>query len=197
MPDDKPPREKKSWREIDAGRDRGGAPVRKPVSPRERQHDQQKSKQHRAALDALFEQGGFAKVAKALGHEPVVEAPPRTVAADSAGGAPAPAPVQVDEARVAMRKKIVEAIGRDEVSRAVDRYLAKWPLPDDWEVLEQVLDHTDEARVEEAFSKLEAKVAREKPRRARTMIGRLRYIEETSGSDSLRERATALRGKLG
>ncbi len=51
--------------------------------------------------------------------------------------------------------------------------------------------------MDDALSVLEALVGREKPRRARTLVSRLRYLEETSHSSERRERAGKLRAKLG
>jgi hypothetical protein len=204
---------KKSWREIDAGRDRNQRPA--PRSDGEFQsklREAQNSKKYRSALEALFEKGGFDKVAEVLGKKDPVAvaappAPPKEAApaateapASEKRAAPAPAPSPAgggDPKKVELRKKIIEALGRDEISRAVDKYLAKWPLPDDWEVLEQALEHTDEARVDAVLGQLETLLARDKPRRARTLVGKLRYIEETADSSDQRARAAALRGKLG
>ncbi len=160
MNDDKP-REKKSWREIDAQRDRSqqSGPRRNDDDLQRKLGDASKSKQYRAALDALFEKGGFDKVAKALGRgepdevlapreapaaaAPATEAkeepsrPERTPVVVAASAPPvAAAKAKVGEDRASLRKKIVEGVGRDEISRAVDKYLARFPLPDDWEVLE-------------------------------------------------------------
>jgi hypothetical protein len=201
---------KKSWREIDAGRDRSGGSGRAPSdgrSPDSKLKDVQKSKQYRAALDALFEKGGFDKVAEVLGKSPGAPSslskpaePAAEAKAPAAAAAPAPAPKPVDPAdatRQALKKKILEAIGREEITRAIDKYAAKWPLPAEWEVLEQALEHTDRARVEEAIGTMELMVAREKPRRARALLGKLRFIEETMVGEELAKRAAALRGKLG
>ena len=219
MTDERP---KKSWRDIDARRDKsrsGGA----PSSPTQSKLlEEQKSKQYRKALDALFEKGGFAKVAEALGRSDLVDegadaAPPP---APSPAAAPAPPTPTVpspepesaatskgkrrpeksptpSEERWALRKKVVEAVGRGEITKALDKYLARWPLPDDYEVLEQALEHNDDARIDEALGKLETLSAREKPRRARTLLGKLRYLEDTSRSSELRERALGVRKRLG
>jgi len=202
MSDDKP---KKSWREIDSSRDRSQQRARTERFE-QKSRDVQSSKKYRAALEALFEKGGFDKVAEILGHKeqekenaPTPAPPPAPEAAPAPveKRAAAPAPIGGgDPNKAALRKKIVEAIGRDEITRAVDKYLAKWSLPDDWEVLEQALDHTDEARVEEVMGRMEALVQRDKPRRNRTLVGKLRYIAETGRSPELAQRAAALRGKL-
>ncbi len=202
--DDKP---KKSWREIDAVRDRSQQRERGQRFE-EKSREVSNSKKYRAALEALFEKGGFDKVAEILGHGKEAEKESAPTPAPAPAPEPAPAPVEKraaapaptggggDPNKAALRKKIVEAIGRDDITRAVDKYLAKWPLPDDWEVLEQALEHTDPARVEEVMGRLEALAGREKPRRARTLLGKLRYIEETGRSTDLAARAGALRGRL-
>ncbi len=186
MSNDKP---KKSWREIDAARDRAGGS--RPTSIPSKLREQQKSKQHRAALDALFEQGGFSKVAEILGKplepSPAVPAPPI---------APAAPPDADPSTRAELRSRILAAIGRDELSRAVDKYRAKFALPEDWEVLEQALEHRDKERVDEVLAKLEKLLERERPRRARTLIGKLRYLEETTAIAEQQRRAAALRSKL-
>lgn len=173
-------RRKKSWREIDSARDRSKRPEPGSGVGRSKRQDHA-SKQYRSALDALFEKGGFGKVAEVLGHAEKAKEP--------AGGE--------DEVRLVQRKKIVDAIGREEISRAVNKYLSKWGWPSDWEVLEQALDHTDEARVEEALGKIEEMVAKERPRRARTLIGKLRFLEETAAVPEVRAHAAALRAELG
>ena len=218
MSDEKPPREKKSWRDIDAKRDRSQSPAPRGSDGdlKRKLQDAHKSKQYRAALDALFEKGGFDKVAEALGKRESggSPAPANPSANSSASAAPVESAVGATsdaipvagpgskgkpsgDDRLLLRKKILEAAGRDEISRAVDKFIAKWPLPDDWEVLEQVLEHQAAARVDEALAKLEAMVMLAKPRRARTLVGKLRYIEETSGRAEWRERASKLRAKLG
>jgi hypothetical protein len=207
---DRGERSKKSWREIDAQRDRsrsGGAPsggARAPGLSSERS-----SKQYRAALDALFEKGEVAKFAEKLTSPPPrstpaplpaapapAESEPRRAApVESAPAAPKPSPA--DEARAVLRKKILTALGRDEITRAVDRYVKAHGLPADFEVLEQALDHQKEERVREVLAALDALLAREKPKRSRTLAGKLRFIEETSDDAELKTQAAALRARLG
>src|SRR5581483_3217259 len=63
-------RPKKSWREIDAGRDRAGGSARTPGGPRPGPSADRSSKQYRAALDALFEKGEVGKLAEKLSAPP-------------------------------------------------------------------------------------------------------------------------------
>jgi len=186
--------------------------------------DARASKQYRAALDALFEKGEVGKIAEKLAAGPgsarvdpvdVVhgrERPPAderpasrsstpsseresAPAPRAAAPAPAPAPVKED-GRAALRKKVLEALGRDEISRAIDRYVKAHGWPNDFEILEQALEHNKADRQTEAMEQLEKLLAREKPKRSRTLAGKLRFIEETSDSTDLREQAARIRGKL-
>jgi hypothetical protein len=102
-----------------------------------------------------------------------------------------------DDGRAALRKKIVDALGRDEITRAVDKYLREHPLPQDWEVLEQVLEHRDDDRVSEAMTLLADMLAQGKPKRSRVMGAKLRMIEETSDVPELRRQAARVRSLLG
>ena len=126
---DKP---KKSWREIDSQRDKSAPRAEGPSGARGA-GGVKSDRQYRAALEALFDKGGIGKVADKMAEKMGAPALPR------ASSAPAAPPV--DEGRLALRKKVAEAIGRDEVTRALDRFLKEYPLPEDFEVLEQALDH--------------------------------------------------------
>ena len=91
--------------------------------------------------------------------------------------------------REVLRRKIVDAIGREEVTRAVDKYVRDFPLPEDFEVLEQALEHRSRDRVAEVLSMLVALLARETPKRTRVLVAKLRLVEETADEPSLREAA--------
>jgi hypothetical protein len=105
-------------------------------------------------------------------------------------------PAKVDDGRAALRKKVIEALAREEISRAVDRYVKQLGWPADFEVLEQALEHTKVERQAEAMTQLEQLLTRDKPKRWRTLAGKLRFIEETSDSSELREQAARIRAKL-
>jgi hypothetical protein len=245
---DRGDRPKKSWREMDAQRDRAGPrPARGEGGgnrgPNKDGMDARASKQYRAALDALFEKGEVGKFAEKLSggpgasridpqdlvrgtHRSGSDSPAMSGAGSSskggsspggsAGGsssgapssassggsdtptrapaAPAAAPPKED-GRAALRKKVIEALGRDEISRAIDRYVKAHGWPNDFEILEQALEHTKSDRQTEAMTQLEQLLSREKPKRSRTLAGKLRFIEETSDGD-LRDQAARIRAKL-
>ena len=123
---------------------------------------------------------------------------PSTSAPERASAkAPAAAPVtpQKEDGRAALRKKVIEALGRDEISRAIDRYVKAHGWPNDFEILEQALEHNKADRQTEAMDALERLLEREKPKRSRSLAGKLRFIEETCDGD-LRDQAARIRGKL-
>lgn len=212
--DDRP---KVSWREIDKLREgsgsRGSGPPSRPL-----RQEEQAQKQYRAALEAAFAKGELGKLADKLNlvgrsepREPERPAPiaPAAVAAEPAAGAPAAggtdaaAPPKsgkkkpVDD-KAALRKKLVEAPSRHEIAKAAEKYLARFPLPDDHEFLEQLLDHEEESRVREAIERIwDLFDRRQPPRRSRALSGKLKYITETARDDELRRRAEELLKRLG
>ncbi len=192
---DRGDRPKKSWREIDQSRD--GSRSRGPRQDAASHASADRaSKQHRAALDALFEKGGLSKVVEALQPPPVRE-PPKPEAAEAKQPAPAPPPPPVDDPRTVLRKKVLAALGREEISRAVDRYVKAHGMPEDFEILEQALEHNKNESIAEALGVLEAMLASTKPKRSRTLQGKLRFIEETSDDPELRTHAAHVRSLLG
>ena len=120
---------------------------------------------------------------------------PSATPARASASAPTPAASPKEDARAALRKKVIEALGRDEISRAIDRYVKAHGWPNDFEILEQALEHNKPDRQTEAMSALEKLLEREKPKRSRTLAGKLRFIEETSDGD-LRDQAARIRAKL-
>ena len=103
---------------------------------------------------------------------------------------------QREVARLAQRKKVVEAIGREEITRALDRYLKEHPLPEDYEVVEQAVEHRSDDRIREALALLDKMLSRELPRRSRVLGAKLRMLEETSYEKDIQELAARLRSRL-
>src|SRR5262249_27404219 len=98
--------------------------------------------------------------------------------------------------RANLRKKVMEASGKEAISRAFDRYVKKLGMPDDFEILEQGLEHANDDSLEQVIQHLDQLLDREKPRRSRTMQGKLRFIEETSDNRQLGALASLVRAKL-
>lgn len=196
---DRGDRPKKSWRELDAQRDRaGGKSSPRPEHPSSQTQADRSSKQYRAALDAMFEKGEVGKFAETLGVPGVKQPPalvdlPQKKAAAEPVEPPAP---KADDPRAILRKKILSALGRDEISRAVDKYVKAHGMPRDFEVLEQALEHNKSARIVEALAVLESMLDRDKPKRSRTLAGKLRFILETSDDNDLKAAADRVAKKL-
>lgn len=196
-------RPKRSWREIDSARGSQRSSSDGPRDPNanSNSHSELKaSRAHRAALDALFERGELGKYADKLGL-----APPGTKPASSeAAKAPAPPPpdpaaearAELEAEKAQLRKKILEGTSRDAVARSFDRYAKAYGMPKDWELLERGLEHPEDDRLAEVMGEIEGLLSREKPRRARTLDGRLRFIAETHEDGGLRDRAAAIRTRL-
>ncbi len=186
-------RPKKSWREIDAGR----SGTRGPARP-EPAADAKASKAHRATLDALFAKGEVGKYAEKLGLGGATKTsePALAKAAPPPPDPEAEARAERDAERQVLRKKILEGTTRDTVGRTFDRYCKAYGMPKDWELLERGLEHPREDRLAEVLTEIEALLAVEKPRRVRTLDGRLRFIAETHDDVELRSRASAIRARL-
>ena len=204
MPDDDRP--KKSWREIDSKRDRS-----QQRGPSERRDDspfgggkkgEQRQKTYRSQLDRLFESGGIGKLvaeqekqkqeelAQKMGMRP---APPAAPAADKPAAEAAP---PADEGRIKKLAAVRDAIGPDAITKAVGAYLKAYPWPNDLDFLSAALEHRDEDIIREALTRLTTALAAGKPRRAATLAGRLRTLEELGADDEIRRQASELRRKL-
>lgn len=213
-------RPKRSWREIDAQRDRSRGPAPRDQQRRQPLEQDRASKQHRAALEALFAKGGMGKIAEVMASagrartpgqateppqattqsEPPPPASPSTTnpsespRAESAPAQPA-IPAEV-AARQTARKKVIEAVGRSEITRAVDRYLEQFGMPSDFEMLEQALEHQRDECVLDVLQALAGLLDRERPKRSRALAGKLRFLEETGAEGEVRELAARVRAKL-
>lgn len=216
-------RPKLSWREIDKARDGSGRPGRAGPSsgrPAGSSVEDQRQKQYRAALEAAFEKGEMGKLAeklnvvRGLSEEPKpppapAAASPASPASPSATAVPTSGPAteggeageeggargkkKPGEDKPSLLRKFLEASSQKEISRCAERYLARFPLPDDHEFLEQLLEHEKEARVREALGRIgELLDRRHLPKRTRALTGKLRYLTETSANDELREIAGTL-----
>jgi hypothetical protein len=185
---------------MDSQRDKGrSSEPRREGGPRAEAQADRASKAYRAQLDALFEKGEVAKFAdKLVGGRSELPGVPMPAPKKPEAPVEEAKPVEkVEDPRQVLRKKILSALGREEISRAVDRYVKAYGMPADFEVLEQALEHTKDERVVEALSVLEKMLERDKPKRSRTLAGKLRFLEETSGDAELRAFAARVRTKLG
>jgi hypothetical protein len=176
-------------------------------------------KSYRAALERAFAEGKVDELAATLARRnetprvmpqlpTALPAPPAAAAADgdgvSATAAPAeataPAPPPRDPEREARRKAIEQimiAEGRDSVTKAVDKWLSKFgPLPNDYEVLGKALAHRADAVLLQVMDQIEGCLAKQKPRRSRTLSAHLRLLEDTHDDNAIRDRAARLRSSI-
>lgn len=179
MAGDDPERPKKSWREIDAAKDR--TMHRREDRPRggakAAQRSQAAQHQYRAALDKLFEGGGatagWAKVLPEMPKDPQ------------------------SDGRQDLLRAIRTATGRKAVETAVAALLARFTLPDDADVLSQVLLHGDDAVVRTALEKLDALLPLHAAAGKAVLRTRLRTLEEDPDRDrDVRALAGKVRGKV-
>lgn len=176
MSDEERPR--KSWREIDRGRDRSAhrRDERPPQEGRKRGPGSQKS--YRAALDRLFTTGKIGELV-----------------AERAPGALPGADVDADRLRLAQRVR--GATGRDEITRELDAYLAKYPLPDELDLLEKALEHRSGELQLQAMGRIEGLLdAGQAPRRKRGMVGQLKMIRDLGEDAELTALASRLIARL-
>lgn len=118
-------------------------------------------------------------------------------AADSAAKKKAAGKKKAGDDKPSLHRKLLEAPSRHEISKAAERYLAKFPMPDDHEFLEQLLDHEQDGRIKEALARITQLLDRRlPPRRTRALIGKLRYLTETNSDELIRETAQALLQRL-
>jgi hypothetical protein len=182
-------------------------------------------KNYKAALERAFAAGKLDELAKTLtrANEPgQAQAQRGQAPAPAATAAPAPAapveaaspdekppaeaapPVTAAPAKDPDREhkqkllaKVRDAEGRDAITRAVDAFLGKYSkLPDDYEILTKCLGHKNDDRIRETLDRLTVLVARDKPRRARTLVAQLRFLEDTHGDPEIRAHAARVRGQL-
>ncbi len=194
-------RPKKSWRELDQQRDKAQSGGGKSGPPKKLAEEDRQSKQHRAQLDALFAKGAVAELAEKMG---LIKASPHArEPAKAEGPAPAP-PVEGPKAppqenpKVIARKKLLEAVGRGEITRAFDKYQKAFGMPDDWELLELGLEHQKEESQAEVMAAITGLFDKKgPPRRSRGLASKLRFLEETAEDLEIRAAASTLRSKIG
>lgn len=179
-------RPKKSWRDVDRGRDKSAH--RRGVDEMARRQEEAarasaETREHRNALEALF----APKVEEAA---PVVL--PKTAARIVLAPNPNADPRNAERRR--LLGKLANAAGPASISRVADEFItAGFEFPEDQEIYLQLLEHVDEARVRDAIARLTRLLAGELPKRKPVLDQRLRRIEEHAEETETREAASALR----
>jgi hypothetical protein len=169
MSDERP---KKSWRDIDKARESSShRREERPAKSNPRAASAQK--QYRAALDRLFDTG---EAGKLLGK--VAATPPK------------------EDSKLAKVRALRDAIGRDDISKAVDALLALGPLPPEEEVLTQAIEHRDEEKVRMALSLLLGWLDKNRPRRQATLKARLAGLVDNASHEETRDLARQVLARL-
>jgi hypothetical protein len=138
---------------------------------------------------ARAESGGTPLVAA----EPEPGAPVRRAAAARPVAATPGAPPTDAETRLKLIAKLRDAEGRDAITRACEALAARFPIPDDFELLTRLLEHRDPVRIGYALERLCVMLRKEQPRRGRALAAQLRFLEETSDEPELRTQAAEVR----
>ncbi|MBI5537612.1 MAG: hypothetical protein HY898_33120 [Deltaproteobacteria bacterium] len=180
-------REKKSWRDVDRGRDRSHPPRDSRDSDRRRDEiakSAAETREVRSALEALF----APRVEETAAPPEVAKIAPRMVLPPSPNADPRNAE------RRRLLGKLLAASGPGTISKIADEFLsAGFALPDDQEVHLQLLEHVSETRVREAVEVLSRLLAGELPKRKHVLDQRLRRIEEHAEEETTKTAASALR----
>jgi hypothetical protein len=161
--------------------------------------DRRAAKEHRAALEALFsprkepdpaDDGKVARGGKS-GRDAASKTPGRIVLAPP----PQSDPRAVERQR--LLTKLLGASGRPGISKAANEFLrAGHTFPTEQDVYLQLLEHTDEERVQEAIDALSSLLAGELPKRRAVLESRLRRIEQFAEEPTTREAAERLRRQV-
>ena len=181
-------REKKSWRDVDRGRDRSGQRRGEPDRRREETaRENAASKQHRSALEALF--------SPKVQEEATPTALPKTAARIVLPPNPDADPRNAERRR--LLAKVLAATGPAAITKAANAFTnAGFSFPEDQETYLQLLEHTNEESVRVAIEKLSGMFAGQLPKRKPVLEQRLRRIEEQADEDATRDAASALRRSL-
>lgn len=173
----------------------GGGAARPSIS----QQDARDTKQHRAALEALF------APRKEKDAEPDSGRGARKVAREAAGpkspGRIVLAPPPQSDPQAVERQKLLAKLmcaeGRPKISKAATDFLrAGFTFPEEQDVYLQLLEHTDETHVRSAIDVLSGILVSELPKRRAVLESRLRRIEEFAEDEGTRKAAGRLRRRV-
>lgn len=161
--------------------------------PTQSGEDRRAAKQHRAALEALFtpRKEPEADDGKGGRRDAASKAPGRIVLAPP----PQSDPKAVERQR--LLSKLLCASGRPNISKATNDFLrAGHTFPAEQDVYLQLLEHSDEQRIQQAIDELSGILVGELPKRRAVLESRLRRIEEFAEEPATREAAERLRRRV-
>jgi len=193
------PREKKSWREIDKGRDNSQA--RRDREDRERNQnaitgDKTAYDKYKKNLEKMWNTGQAFQVLEEKRQEVSGGAPPPDEPAGEKRAVIRPPSEDVKKEREA-RTALLKAITPMEVKTAAAALLAIRPtLPDELELLSKVLSSPSEAHQVAALRLLDARSDLATNPSARLFKGRLQTVLLTASDDETKTLAQSVKSKL-
>jgi hypothetical protein len=170
---------KKSWREIDAGRDKSAH--RRVEKPGTTPYEKRTNKSYKAELDRFFDHGVASTRIKGLMNQ--------------AGTAPAAGEAENPE-RVKLLRKIRQAATFDSFVEAVNTLRRDHGIPRDVDVLSRMLEHPDEEAIQEALAALLEIAPRFNMMQVKALKSRLTALETASQNPQTLEQVAQLKAKL-
>jgi hypothetical protein len=172
MSDERP---KKSWKEIDRARDGSGG--RREPAPRGPGRGQRSQKSYRAALDRAFNSGKIGNLVAEKDAETSTE--PKS-----------------DKKRLELARAVLDADDRNSITKAVDAYMAEYPLADDADLLAKAVQHKKPGPQIDAMERLLALLPDQKPKRVRALVGHLKLLRDTADDREIEDLADKLLDQL-
>lgn len=158
--------------------------------------DARDTKQHRAALEALFSPKKEPEVDKNQ-RKPAREGPSSTKAPGRIVLTPPPQTDERTGERQRLLSKLLLAEGRPKIAKAATDFLrAGYAFPEEQDVYLQLLEHTDESQVKSALDVLCGLLVGELPKRRAVLESRLRRIEQFAEDAETRAAAERLRRRV-
>ena len=195
------PKEKKSWREIDRGRD--SAQRRQSPEDREKERVLQNNgsayEKYKKNLEKLWNSGNMLEQLEQRGQVSSQQAAAAGLPQEQEAQRPVIKAKAEDRAKEKdARDGLRKAVGPVEMKAAVDAYLAiKEPLPDDLELLSKVLASPVERHQQAALRGLDAHPELATSASARLLKTRLQTVQLTASEDETKTLAQSVRAKLG
>lgn len=175
-------RRKKSWREIDRGKDK--SLHRRVEHPGTSPYQRRTNKSYKAELDRFFEHGVASQRIKTL----MKKGGPDTAAPSDDGGENAE--------KVSLIRSIRGAETFDEFVTSVEQLREKYGLPNDVDILIRVLEHPDDEPIRDALGQLIELTRRLTLTQVKQLKARLDTLESFNEDPEILEAIATLRAKI-
>ncbi|RME23630.1 MAG: hypothetical protein D6806_10935 [Deltaproteobacteria bacterium] len=196
--------ERLSWKEIDRMRDNPSARRKRREPDKNIPQHSTRYERYKKDLDRLFDEGLASELLKKMGKS----AMPESVAQGDTGGNTEPARSAVKKrkrprtadtsaSRLKLMRQVVESPTGQQLEVAANELVERFGMPDDWDVLVRILEHSSEKMVTEAVERMRKLLPAmaNVPRRL-SVKERLRTIAQTASDVSLRHAAEELEQNL-